>query len=198
MAGPPDHRMGQGRHRRAEVHEGRRAGARHADLHAARLRPSGPSTRACGCDLATIPAEDPRDLRHDPQGRHAWHLPDREPGADVDAAAAEAAHLSTTWSSRWPSSGPARSRATWSIPICAAARARRRWSIPRRNWRQVLGKTLACRCFRNRRCASPSNARALPPARPTCCASRWRPSSSPAGCRPFRDKLIEGMVAQRL
>ncbi len=33
---------------------------------------------------------------------------------------------STTWSSRWRSCAPARSRATWSIPIFAAARAARR------------------------------------------------------------------------
>ena len=35
-------------------------GARHARLHAARLRSAGASTRASALDLATIPAEDPR------------------------------------------------------------------------------------------------------------------------------------------
>ena len=35
----------------------------------------------------------PAHLRHDPQGRHAGYLPDREPRADGDAAAHEAAHL---------------------------------------------------------------------------------------------------------
>ena len=38
--GPHLHRMGQGRYRRARPDEGRRAGARHADLHPQGLRPS--------------------------------------------------------------------------------------------------------------------------------------------------------------
>ena len=44
-------------------------------------------------DLATIPAEDPAHLRNDPPRRHAGHLPDRKPRADVDAAAHQAADL---------------------------------------------------------------------------------------------------------
>ena len=39
------------------------------------------------------PARGPRDLRDDPQGRHGRHVPDREPGADGDAAAPEAEDL---------------------------------------------------------------------------------------------------------
>ena len=39
------------------------------------------------------PGRGPAHLRDDPQGRHARHLPDREPGADGDAAAHQAAHL---------------------------------------------------------------------------------------------------------
>ena len=38
--GPSGHRMGQGRHRRAEIHEGRLPGARHAVLHEAGSRSS--------------------------------------------------------------------------------------------------------------------------------------------------------------
>ena len=67
-------------------------GARHALLHEARLRPAG---RAQGHRARPRhhPGRGPAHLRDDPQGRHARHVPDREPGADVDAAADEAAHL---------------------------------------------------------------------------------------------------------
>ncbi len=44
-------------------------------------------------DLATIPAEDPQNLRDDPQGGHARRLPDRIPRANGDAAADQAAHF---------------------------------------------------------------------------------------------------------
>ncbi len=33
-------------------------------------------TKGMRLDLATIPAEDPRDLRDDPQGGHHGHVPD--------------------------------------------------------------------------------------------------------------------------
>jgi error-prone DNA polymerase len=44
-------------------------------------------------DLATIPAEDPKTYAMIPQSGHARRLPDREPRADGDAAADQAAHL---------------------------------------------------------------------------------------------------------
>ena len=44
--GPAGDRMGQGRHRRAEIHEGRCARLGHAELHEARLRSPGRRTRA--------------------------------------------------------------------------------------------------------------------------------------------------------
>jgi error-prone DNA polymerase len=59
MEGPPGHRMGQGRHRRPEVHEGRCAGARHAHLHEAAFDLLA-EHKGITLDLATIPAEDPR------------------------------------------------------------------------------------------------------------------------------------------
>ena len=46
-------------------------------------------------DMATIPQDDEPDLRDDPGGRHARHVPDREPGADVDAAAPQAGPCTT-------------------------------------------------------------------------------------------------------
>ena len=46
---------------------------------------------------------------------------------------------------------PGRFRATWSIPICAAARGSSRQSIRLRNWRRCSARRSACRCSRNRR-----------------------------------------------
>jgi hypothetical protein len=72
-------------------------------------------------DLSARRSPSPRShcgrLRHDPSRRHHRRLPDRKPGADVDAAAAQAGRNSTTSSSRSRSSAPARSRAAWCIPI---------------------------------------------------------------------------------
>ena len=56
---PPGHRMGQGRHRRAALHEGRCAGPWHARLHAPRLRSAGAASAANGSIWRRIPAEDP-------------------------------------------------------------------------------------------------------------------------------------------
>jgi hypothetical protein len=144
--------MGQGRSRRARHPQDRCAGARHAVLHPPRLRFHGEALRRRPT-LATIQAEDPASTTCS-SGRFRRRLPGREPGADVDAAAAEAARSSTISSSRWRSCAPARSRATWCIPICAAGRASRP-SIPRPSpehgppdeLEQVLGKTLGVPLF---------------------------------------------------
>ena len=105
---------------------------------------------------------------------------------------------STTSSSRWRSCGPARSRATWCIPICAAGRARRSRNIRSRSWKRSSARRSACRCSRSRRCGSPSRPAASRPARPTSCAAPWRPSSAPAPSATTASEMIEGMVAARL
>ena len=71
--------------------------------------------------LATVPREDAAVYEMLSPGRLGRRVPGRDPSADVDAAAPQAAHASTTSSSRWRSCAPARSRATWCIPICAGA-----------------------------------------------------------------------------
>ena len=48
----------------------------------------------------------PRGLPHDPGGRHRRRLPDRVARPDADAAAQPPGERSTTWWSRWRSSGP--------------------------------------------------------------------------------------------
>ena len=81
--------------------------------------------------LATHPRRGPGRLPHAPARRFGRRLPGREPRADDHAAAAQARRNSTTSSSRWRSSAPARSRATWCIPISAAGRGSRRCTILR-------------------------------------------------------------------
>ena len=57
--GPHLHRMGQGRHRRARHHEGRRAWPRHADLHPQMLRADRRLARGATTRSATVPREEP-------------------------------------------------------------------------------------------------------------------------------------------
>ena len=47
--------------------------------------------------MATIPANDDSDLRHDLQQRHGGRVSDRKPRPDGDAAAAAGREISTTW-----------------------------------------------------------------------------------------------------
>ncbi len=54
---------------------------------------------------------------------------------------------------------------------------------PKEELERVLGKTLACPCFRSRPCRWPSTAPGSPRTKRTSCGGAWRPSSSPAGCR---------------
>ena len=92
------HRMGKGRSRNAAAAEGRCARPRHAVVPAARPRSAAnplpahahhPVTSGAGAQKRTEGSAT-AGLSHDPARRHARHLPDRKPRADVDAAAAAA------------------------------------------------------------------------------------------------------------
>ena len=62
--GPPGHRVGQGRHRRAEIHEGRCAGARHARAACGAAFDLLAQHKGVDLDLATHPAPRiPRPMR---------------------------------------------------------------------------------------------------------------------------------------
>ena len=67
---------------------------------------------------------------------------------------------------------------------------------PSQALRKVLERPSACRCFRNRRCRSPSSAPVSRPPRPTASGAPWRPSKKTGDIHQYRDKLIEGMVAR--
>ena len=83
--------------------------------------------------LATIPAEEPAGLRHDLQRADSIGVFQVESRAQMTMLPRlQARKSSTTSSSRWRSCAPARSRATWCIPISAAGRGSRRSTIPRR------------------------------------------------------------------
>ena len=94
-----------------------------------------------GLDLLQRPLRQGLFARHAAAGRSGslrdavarrFHrrVPGREPRADVDAAAVEAATASTISSSRSRSCGRDRSRATWCILICAGATASTRSITP--------------------------------------------------------------------
>ena len=93
---PHRHRVGQGRPRRAGHLESRLPVPGHAHGDSQVLRPGARASRP-RADAGHDPAGRPGRVRHDLPGRHDRRVSDREPGADVDAAAAAAAHAFTTW-----------------------------------------------------------------------------------------------------
>ena len=190
--GPPDHRVGQGRHRRAEIHEGRRAGPGHAGLPAPGVRSA---RRASRRDARPVhhPAGRSGHLRHDPARRHARNVPDREPGADVDAAADEAAHaLRPDHPGRHRPAGSDPGR--HGPPLSAPPRGARKAGIPAARAASACSRRRsACRCSRSRRCRSRSNAPGSRPARRTSSAASMATFKLTGGVHQFHDKLISGM-----
>jgi len=101
-------------------------------------------------DLATIPAEDPRTYamirKADTLGTFRSN-----PVRRCRCCRASSRGLSTTWWSRWRSSGRARSRAIWSTPTCDGGRAWSPSSIPSPSWSRCSARPSASRCFRSKR-----------------------------------------------
>jgi error-prone DNA polymerase len=125
MEEPHHRRMGQGRSRRARHPQGRCAGARHALLPAPRLRVHAAPHYGWTPTIASI--------RRRGRSRRSTAMIQRadtlgvfqiESRAQMSMLPRLRPENSTTSSSRSRSSAPARSRATWCIPICAGARAR--------------------------------------------------------------------------
>ncbi len=69
-------------------------------------------------------------------------------------------------------------RATWCIPSCGGGTGRRWSPSPRTRWGRCWARRWGCPFSRNRRCRSPSSARASRPRRRTGCGGRWRRSRS--------------------
>ena len=169
-------------------------GARHAGLHEARASISWPSTRAISLDLATIPAEDPAHLRDDPQGRHARHLPDRKPRADVDAAAAQAARPSTTSSSRSRSSGPGPIQGDMVHPYLRRREGKEPVDYPKPELEKVLGKTLGVPLFQEQAMQVAIVCAGFTPGEADQLRRAMATFKFTGGVSHFSDKLIAGMV----
>ena len=120
MEGASARPVGQGLLRGRRLPEDRPARAGDAVGGGALRRRDRPRARRAGRPL---PDPDGRRLHlpGDPGGRHDGGLPDRESGADADAAPHAAARPSTTSRSRWRWCAPGRSRAAPCIPISSAA-----------------------------------------------------------------------------
>ena len=171
------------------------------------LRPPRRATPASRYTLATLPPEDPAVYDMLCRADTPRRLPGGEPGADELPAAAAAARRSTTSSSRWRSSGPGRSRATWCTPTCAGATRRGGGRLPlRRARRGARARRSACRSSRSRRCRSRSSAPASRPSeadrlrrahrRPSRATAPSTPSAS-ASSRAWRRTAIRREFAER-
>ena len=66
------------------------------------------------------------------------------------------------------------------------------------SWRRCSARRLACRCSRSRRCRSPSVAPASPPGEADQLRRAMATFKFTGGVSKFQDKLIKGMVTQRL
>ena len=100
--------------------------------------------------LAAIPAEDPRRLRRHLQGRHRRRLPDREPRADGDAPAPEAAQILRSGDrGRHRAARAHPGRHGPPVPAAAQRRGGRRRCRTRRS-RRFSSERWACRSSRSR------------------------------------------------
>src|SRR5450830_1813679 len=136
-------------------------------------------------DLATIPSDDPATYamirRADTTG--VFQIESR---AQMNMLPRMKPRRSTISSSRSPSYGQVRYRATWCIPTSAGGRERRRSNSRLPPWRRCSERPSASRCFRNRQCRSRWSRPASRRPRPISCGARWRRSSSPAASTNFR------------
>jgi error-prone DNA polymerase len=98
-------------------------------------------------------------------------------------------------SSRSRSSGPARSRATWSTPIFAGARARRKRIIrPRPELRDVLKKTLGVPLFQEQAMKVAIVGAGFTPAEADALRRSMATFKSPAGSASSRTRWSSGMI----
>ncbi|WKE49540.1 hypothetical protein [Gluconobacter oxydans] len=88
-----------------------------------------------------------------------------------------------------------RSRATWSIPISAGVRKLEPVTYPSETLRGILGKTLGVPLFQEQAMQVASIARASRQARPTSSVRAMATFKMTGGVSPFRDKLVNGMLA---
>ena len=135
-------------------------------------------------------------LCDDPARRHDRRVPDREPRADVDAAAAEAGEVLRSRHRGRDRAARARSRATWCIPICAAGRGWRRSSIPPRELEAVLGKTLGVPLFQEQAMKIAIVAAGFTPGEADKLRRAMATFRRVGTIQTFQTKMVEGMAAK--
>ncbi len=191
-AGPHGAAVGQGRLRRGRAGEVRPARPGHAQRAALRGRPHRRGPRRRG-----RPGHDPpggRGLRHVVPGRLDRGVPGREPGPDGHAAPASSPARSTTWWSRWRSSGPGRSRAGRCTPTSAAATARSRSPTCTRCSRSRWPRRWGCRCSRSSSCRWPSTWPGSSPGEADQLRQAMGSKRSRERMERLRARLYEGMA----
>ncbi len=190
---PAGHRVGQGRHRRAEVHEGRRARPGDARLHAPQLRAARTAPRRAARPRHH-PGRGPGDLRDDPPRGHAGHVPDREPGADVDAARLKP----TTFYDLVVQVAivrPGPIQGDMVHPYLRRREGIEKPEYPRPELKAVLGKTLGVPLFQEQAMQVAIHCAGFTPGEADQLRRSMATFKVTGGVSHFKDKLITGMVA---
>ena len=97
--------------------------------------------------MQDIPSEDPAVYAHDPARRHGRRVPDREPRADVDAAAPQARELLRPGDRGRDRAARDRSRAAWCTRTCGGGSGEEPVDYPSEALRAVLERTLGVPLF---------------------------------------------------
>ena len=149
-------------------------------------------------ELATIPKEEPEvyDMicRADTLG--VFQIESRAQMSHAAAAASRA--NSTISSSRWRSSGPARSRATWCIPICGGGRERKSRNIPSPSWKRSSSKTLGVPLFQEQAMKIAIEAGGFSPGEADQLRRAMATFKRTGTIGNYRQRMIDGMVEARL
>ena len=155
---------------------------------ARRAAPAPPSASICSRrhrERRAVDGDDPagRPATYDMicAARHRRRVPDREPRADGDAAAAQAANVLRSRHRGQRSCARARSPAAWCIPTCAGATGEEPIEYPHACLEPCSRRRSACRCSRSRSCGSRSSPPTTRRARPTSCAATWPRGAARAG-----------------
>ena len=128
--------------------------------------------------------------------RHARRVPGREPRADVDAAAAQAAEILRPRHRGGDRAARARSRATWCIPICAAGRDSEPVDYPvDRSSKRCSSKTLGVPLFQEQAMQIAIVAGGFTPGEADQLRRAMATFKRTGTIGTFTTKMIEGMVA---
>ena len=149
-------------------------------------------------DARLDPARGGLRLRHDPARRHGRRVPDREPRADVDAAAPEAGEILRPrhrGGDRAPRPDPGRHGASLSAPPPGA---RADVVYPSQELEAVLGKTLGVPLFQEQAMKIAIVAAGFTPAEADKLRRAMATFRRAGTIQTFQTKMVEGMAAQGL